>query len=82
MTKRKAVFAVHKWETGDGKHHVHSGTDFNRKGATRRFTSWTRAEKYARKRAKELGLKSYIVDTPKRPHVTVRLSTKKRKRKK
>ena len=82
MAKKKPkVFAVHGYETGDGLHRVHSGTDFNRKGATRKFKSWTAAENYARKRAKKLGLKSYMVDTPHRPHVVVKLDKKSVKKK-
>jgi len=65
-TSKYWVFAVHKWETTDEKHHVTSGTD--KKHKTKKFKNWENAEIFAKKRAKKLRLKSYQVDTPSRPH--------------
>jgi len=66
------VFAVHGWETMDGKHSVHV---WNNKGrmTTKVFKDWEDAEDYAQKSALRLGKTSYQVDTPSRPHVMVRI---------
>ena len=63
------VFAVHKWETCDGLHAVHFGENLNAEGNTKRFKSWKDAEAFANKKAVELGLTHYQIDTPEEPHV-------------
>ena len=70
---KPVVFALHNWETGDGYHRVSVGSTI------RRFRKWSKAEAFAKKRAKKLGLDSYIVDTPKRAHVKIKLLKKRKK---
>lgn len=68
--KESWVFAVHKWETIDGSHHVHwhiPGEDTH----TENFGLWSKALQFARKKTKELGLKEYQVDSPRRPNFMV-----------
>lgn len=68
---KKWVFAVHNWETGDGYHHVTCGK--GKSYRTKRFRNWTKAEQYAKASAKRRHLRSYIVDTPQRPHHKIRI---------
>jgi len=75
MGSRKWVFAVHEWETGDGKHHVTFGTD--KRNKTKGFGKWSNAEKFAKKQALKMKLKAYMIDTPKRPHHLVLIKPKK-----
>lgn len=75
---KKWVFAVHNWETGDGYHHVTFGT--NHHTTTKRFRKWSKAEQFARSKAKALGLRSYQIDHPSKPHKTVRVSEAKKPR--
>jgi len=72
MGKGDWVFAVHSWETADGRHH-NVTVSVGGKEKTRRFLLWRKAEAYANSQAKKLGLKKYQVDTPKRPHVMVKV---------
>lgn len=74
---KKWVFAVHNWETGDGYHHVTTG--IGKKTITKRFRKWNKAEQFARNKAKALGLRSYQIDHPDKPHTLVKLGAKKPK---
>ncbi|MCK4830324.1 hypothetical protein KA005_82160 [bacterium] len=56
------VFAVHKFETITGFHQVAYSN--GRKGSTLSFCLWENAEKFARHKAKKLGLEEYQVDEP------------------
>jgi len=80
MGARKWVFAVHKWETSSGKHDVSYGKGKNYK--TRRFTKWSDANKFAKKKAVEMGLKQYQIDTPSRPHKMIPVKPQKKSTKK
>ena len=62
--KRPKVFLVHGFETYSGRHSVHFGTNFNRKGSTRTFKRINDAKKFAFRKAKQFKLKKIIVDTP------------------
>ena len=63
------VFAVHTWETVGDYYSVHFGDDLNKPENTKHFKTWKEAEEFANKKAIELGLDSYIIDTPEEPHV-------------
>jgi len=74
------IIAVHKYETWSGKHEV----DIIRGKkvlSVKRFSKWSNAEKYAKKKAVEMGLKSIIVDTPRRPHIEVKVKAPPKKTK-
>ncbi len=62
----KWVFAVHRYETADNKHHVsvHQGGRTTTKG----FLKWSKAHAYAKSKARLMGLKQYQIDTPSHPH--------------
>lgn len=77
---RKWVFAVHKWETADGKHHVSYGT--GRRYRTKSFSKWSNAREFAEKKAADMGLRKYQIDTPTHPHTMLKVqkTTKKTKR--
>ena len=80
--KKKWIFAVHKYETGSGKHDVSYGAGNRYK--TKTFSKWSKAEDFAREKAKEMNVKQYKIDTPSRPHKMVNVnkqSTKPKKRK-
>jgi len=66
---RKWVFAVHRYETGDHKHHVSYGT--GNKYRTKRFSTWPNARKFAQKKAQEMNLRKFQIDTPHSPHKMV-----------
>ena len=72
--KRKvhSVFAVGNWETSSGFHEV---TVFYPSGAerTKKFRIWASANKYAKEQTVRLGLRSYVIDTPKNPHTQIRI---------
>jgi len=69
---KKDVFAVHDWETSSGGHDV---TVWDKKGKeeTKTFEDWEDAEIYAQEQAKKMGNRDYLVDTPSRPHVVMRI---------
>lgn len=71
-TGRRWIFAVHKFETGSGKNEVTIGK--GDKFKTKTFKEWESAEAFAHKKAKELKLKSYQVDTPSRPHKIIKVN--------
>ena len=77
MPKDTWVFAVHNWETGDGKHHV----TISKKGKTRtsRFTRWAKARAFAKKQAIKLGLKTFQIDHPDAPHKMIKVTESKPK---
>jgi len=62
--RRKSVFLVHGYETYNGKHNVHFGSDFNRKGNTKQFKRISDAKKFAEKKAIEQGNRNYLADLP------------------
>ena len=63
------VFAVHTWETFGNYHSVHFGEDLDKHENTKHFKTWKEAEEFANRKAIELGLDSYTIDTPDEPHV-------------
>lgn len=69
---KNTVFAVHGWETVDGKHTVHVW-DKSGRGTDKVFNDWEDAESFAQEQAKRLGKRVYTVDTPSRPHVIERI---------
>jgi len=72
-TIRNEVFAVHKWETADGKHHTVHVWDKHGYVIDKKFLDWEDAELFAQEMAKKLGRKDYQVDTPSRPHTFVHI---------
>ena len=77
MVAKKWVFAVHKYESSDGvRHDVAYGRGKNYK--VRRFKKWTLAQKFAAQKAKDMGMTQYQIDTPRRPHVMIKLKPKKK----
>ena len=71
---KRDVFAVHLWETADGKTHQVTVWDKKGRAKTIRFKDWEDAESYAQQQAKRLGIRSYQVDTPSRPHIRMKLA--------
>jgi hypothetical protein len=83
VKKRKWIFAVHKWESSGGRHEVTVGT--GNRYQTKKFNKWENAERYAARKARERGQRSYQIDTPKNPHTMIHLvgkgsRTKRRRR--
>lgn len=76
MSEETWVFVVEKWETADGKNHVHWHIP-KHETKTRNFKKWRDAFDFASNKAKELGLKQFQIDTPKHPHVFVDVDSKK-----
>lgn len=68
--KTRTIFAVHKWETLDGLHHVHLWYDSD-EAISFYFKNWRDAKKFASLAAKGLDLKMYTIDEPARPHEEV-----------
>jgi len=62
------VFAVHTWETVGDFHSVHWKIG-DAETQNRDFKRWYNAFKFASRKAKELGLAKFQIDTPKEPHV-------------
>jgi len=71
---KNEVFAVHNWETATGKTHDVKVWDKRGRMRTKRFKDWEDAELYSQAMAMKLGIKSYQVDTPSRPHVRMKLA--------
>lgn len=75
IAKKSSVFAVHKWETDDDRYHEVTVWERGKsdKGITKRFNEWSAAERYAKREAFRLGLRTYMVDTPQRPHAIIKM---------
>jgi hypothetical protein len=76
MSEQNFVFVVHKWETDDGTHHMHWGKN-GHVTDTIYCKTWKEAYDLANKKAKELGIPTFQIDTPKHPHVFVKVDSKK-----
>ena len=71
---KNTVFAVHNYETCDDMHHVsilNDQCDFANMAF--KFKNWQEAERFAKSAAEGLGLKTYTIDEPARPHKKIKV---------
>ncbi len=76
--KKKKVFLVHKFETGNNKHEVSFGRNLNNPKNNRSFNKISNAKKFAINKARKIGVKKVLFDLPSGPkEVTVPMRNKK-----